>query len=163
MTARHEIALVVNGRSRRATAEARVTLLDFLRDRLGLAGTHMGCEHGVCGACSVLLDGVAVRACLIFAVQAAGHEVTTVEGLAASDGTPSPLQEAFRDAHGLQCGYCTPGMLIAATALLRANPAPDEAQIRDAIAGNLCRCTGYVQIVEAVQLAVERSDEEAPR
>ncbi len=147
------ITLTVNGYERTAEAEPRVTLLDFLRGNLGVTGAHMGCEHGVCGACSVLVEGEPVRACLMFAVQAAGKAVTTVEGLAGSDGEPSVLQEAFRDAHGLQCGYCTPGMLIAAQALLAENPDPDEADIREAIGGNICRCTGYVQIIEAIKLA----------
>jgi carbon-monoxide dehydrogenase small subunit len=155
------ISLTVNGSERFAEAEPRVTLLDFLRYHLGVTGAHMGCEHGVCGACSVLVDGEPVRACLMFAVQAAGKSVTTVEGLAGSDGEPSPLQEAFRDAHGLQCGYCTPGMLIAAQALLDENPDPDEADIREAIGGNICRCTGYVQIIEAIQLAVTNLREAA--
>ena len=147
------ITLTVNGYKRTAEAEPRVTLLDFLRGNLGVTGAHMGCEHGICGACSVLVEGEPVRACLMFAVQAAGKAVTTVEGLAGSDGEPSVLQEAFRDAHGLQCGYCTPGMLIAAQALLAENPGPDEADIREAIGGNICRCTGYVQIIEAIKLA----------
>ena len=147
------ITLTVNGYERTAEAEPRVTLLDFLRGNLGVTGAHMGCEHGICGACSVLVEGEPVRACLMFAVQAAGKAVTTVEGLAGSDGEPSVLQEAFRDAHGLQCGYCTPGMLIAAQALLAENPDPDEADIREAIGGNICRCTGYVQIIEAIKLA----------
>jgi carbon-monoxide dehydrogenase small subunit len=151
------IRLTVNGRAREAAAEARVTLLDFLREALGLTGTHMGCEHGVCGACTVLLDGAPVRSCLIFAVQAGGHAVTTVEGLAREDGAPGPLQEAFAECHGLQCGYCTPGMLIAAHALLAERPDPSEEEIREAIAGNLCRCTGYVQIVEAIRLAAARA------
>ncbi|MBT3552661.1 MAG: (2Fe-2S)-binding protein [Rhodospirillaceae bacterium] len=155
------ITLTVNGAKRTAAAEPRVTLLDFLRGPLGVTGAHMGCEHGVCGACSVLVEGEPVRACLMFAVQAAGKAVTTVEGLAGSDGEPSPLQEAFRDAHGLQCGYCTPGMLIAAQALLDENPDPDEADIREAIGGNICRCTGYVQIIEAIKLAAENLREAA--
>jgi carbon-monoxide dehydrogenase small subunit len=155
------ISLTVNGTERFAEAEPRVTLLDYLRYHLGVTGAHMGCEHGVCGACSVLLGGEPVRACLMFAVQAAGKSVTTVEGLAGSDGEPSPLQEAFRDAHGLQCGYCTPGMLIAAEALLAENPDPDETEIREAIGGNICRCTGYVQIIEAIQLAVTNLREAA--
>jgi carbon-monoxide dehydrogenase small subunit len=146
----------VNGRPVTAEVEPRVLLTDFLRHRLGLTGTHVGCEHGVCGACSVMLDGEAVRACLMYAVQAHGHRVTTVEGLTNPDGTMSPLQDAFCEAHGLQCGYCTPGMLIAAQALLDANPQPSEEQIREAIGGNLCRCTGYQQIVEAVRLAALR-------
>ena len=155
------ITLTVNGAKRTAAAEPRVTLLDFLRGPLGVTGAPMGCEHGVCGACSVLVEGEPVRACLMFAVQAAGKAVTTVEGLAGSDGEPSPLQEAFRDAHGLQCGYCTPGMLIAAQALLDENPDPDEADIREAIGGNICRCTGYVQIIEAIKLAAENLREAA--
>ena len=151
------VRLTVNGRAREAAAEPRVTLLDFLREALGLTGTHMGCEHGVCGACTVALDGAPVRSCLIFAVQAGGHAVTTVEGLAREDGAPGALQEAFAECHGLQCGYCTPGMLIAAEALLAERPDPSEAEIREAIAGNLCRCTGYVQIVEAIRLAAAQA------
>jgi carbon-monoxide dehydrogenase small subunit len=155
------ISLTVNGHQRSAEAEPRLTLLDFLRDQLNVTGAHMGCEHGVCGACTVLLDGEPVRACLIFAVQAEGKSITTVEGLLGEDGEPSPLQEAFRDAHGLQCGYCTPGMLIAAAALLADNPDPGEADIREAIGGNICRCTGYVQIIEAIKLAAKHENEEA--
>lgn len=155
MSAR-EISINLNGSAQVATAEPRVTLLDFLRDKLGFTGTHMGCEHGVCGACSVLVDGVPVRSCLMFAVQAQGREVTTVEGLCESGGKPGPLQEAFRDAHGLQCGYCTPGMLIAAQALLHNNPEPSDEDIREAIGGNLCRCTGYTQIIDAIRLAAAR-------
>ena len=147
------VTMTVNGRERFAEAEPRTTLLDFLRDCLHVTGAHMGCEHGVCGACSVLVEGEPVRACLMFAVQANGKSVTTVEGLAGPDGAPSTLQEAFRDAHGLQCGYCTPGMLIAAEALLSENPDPGDAEIREAIGGNICRCTGYVQIIEAIKLA----------
>ena len=146
----------VNGKPVSVKVEARMTLADCLRHELRLTGTHVGCEHGVCGACSVMLDGEAVRACLMYAVQAHGHRVTTVEGLTNPDGTMSPLQDAFCEAHGLQCGYCTPGMLIAAQALLDANPQPSEEQIREAIGGNLCRCTGYQQIVEAVRLAALR-------
>ena len=153
----HEIAVEVNGTRRAGHVPARLSLVDWLRDELRLTGTHVGCEHGVCGACSVLLDGEPVRACLMYAVQADGHRVTTVEGLAAPDGSLSALQDAFCEAHGLQCGYCTPGMLIAARALLDATPHPTEAQIREAIGGNLCRCTGYQQIVEAVRLAAERA------
>jgi carbon-monoxide dehydrogenase small subunit len=151
------IRLTVNWNAREGAAEPRVTLLDFLRDVLGLTGTHMGCEHGVCGACTVALDGVPVRSCLIFAVQAAGHAVTTVEGLAREDGAPGALQEAFAECHGLQCGYCTPGMLITAHALIAERPDPTEDEIREAIAGNLCRCTGYVQIVEAIRMAAARA------
>ena len=155
----HTIRLTVNGRAREGRAEARVTLVDFLRETLGLTGTHIGCEHGVCGACSVILDGRPVRACLIYAVQADGFEVTTVEGLEAADGAITPLQDAFWDNHALQCGYCTPGMLIAAQALLDRNPDPSVEDIRDAIGGNLCRCTGYQQIVEAVRMAADHMRE----
>jgi carbon-monoxide dehydrogenase small subunit len=151
-----DVALSVNGVSRTASVEPRITLADVLRDELGLTGTHVGCEHGVCGACTVLLDGRSVRSCLLFAVQAAGHEVTTVEGLAAADGTLHPLQEAFHDAHGLQCGFCTPGFLMAARELLDENPSPTEAEVRTWLSGNLCRCTGYQNIVDAVLLAAER-------
>jgi aerobic carbon-monoxide dehydrogenase small subunit len=149
----HLIEVEVNGKRCSAQVPARLSLVDWLREELRLTGTHIGCEHGVCGACSVMLDGEAVRACLMYAVQAHGHRVTTVEGLAQPDGAMSPLQDAFCEAHGLQCGYCTPGMLIAAQALLDANPRPTEDEIREAIGGNLCRCTGYQQIVEAVRLA----------
>jgi carbon-monoxide dehydrogenase small subunit len=152
----HAISVEVNGRRRAATVPARLSLVDWLRDELRLTGTHVGCEHGICGACSVMLDGEAVRACLMYAVQADGHRITTVEGLARPDGRMSALQEAFCDAHGLQCGYCTPGMLIAAQALLDANPHPSDAEIRDAIGGNICRCTGYQQIVDAIRLACGR-------
>ncbi len=145
-----EVTFVVNGRQRTARVAPRMTLIDCLRDQFGLCGSHIGCEQGACGACTVLLDGEAVRACLIFAVQVEGQAVTTVEGLVAADGTLSPLQEAFCDHHALQCGYCTPGMLMAATALLAENPRPSEDDIRAAIDGNLCRCTGYQQIVEAI-------------
>jgi carbon-monoxide dehydrogenase small subunit len=152
----HPIEVEVNGKRRSAQVPARLSLVDWLRDELRLTGTHVGCEHGICGACSVMLDGEPVRACLMYAVQAHGHRVTTVEGLARPDGTLSVLQDSFCEAHGLQCGYCTPGMLIAAQALLDANPDPTEEQIRDAIGGNLCRCTGYQQIVDAVRLAASR-------
>jgi len=157
----YTIAVEVNGKRRSGQVPARLSLVDWLRDELRLTGTHVGCEHGICGACSVILDGEPVRSCLMYAVQANGHRVTTVEGLANSDGSMSVLQDSFCETHGLQCGYCTPGMLIAAQALLNANPSPSEAQIRDAIGGNLCRCTGYQQIVEAVQLAAERMAKEA--
>ena len=157
----HEITVEVNGGRRTGRVAARTSLVDWLRDELRLTGTHVGCEHGVCGACSVLLDGEAVRACLMFAVQANGHRVTTVEGLAGPDGAPSVLQDSFCEAHGLQCGYCTPGMLVAASALLARNPDPDEAQVSEAISGNLCRCTGYRQIVEAILLAARRLRENA--
>jgi aerobic carbon-monoxide dehydrogenase small subunit len=152
----HEITVTVNGEDHRATVPARLTLVDFLRDVLGLTGTHAGCEHGVCGACSVLLDGVAARSCLTLAVQADGTEVVTVEGLAPEPGTLGILQDSFWETHALQCGFCTSGMLIAAHALLARNQAPTEHEIREAIGGNLCRCTGYKQIVEAIALAAER-------
>src|SRR5688500_7576994 len=152
----HSIRVEVNGRLRTGNVAARLSLVDWLRDELRLTGTHVGCEHGVCGACSVLLDGEPVRSCLMLAVQADGHRVTTVEGLANADGSPSVLQDSFCETHALQCGYCTPGMLIAAKALLDAVPQPTEAEIREAIGGNLCRCTGYQQIVDAVQHAAER-------
>jgi aerobic carbon-monoxide dehydrogenase small subunit len=149
----HDVALTVNGTSRRGRVEARTTLADFLREGLGLTGTHLACEHGVCGACTVMLDGQAVRSCLMFAVQAQGAEVTTIEGMAGPDGELSIVQQAFMDAHGLQCGFCTPGFVVSVTAFLRDNPSPDDAEIREALAGNLCRCTGYQGIIEAVKLA----------
>jgi carbon-monoxide dehydrogenase small subunit len=152
----HDIALTVNGRAYRARVPARMTLVDFLRDELRLTGTHTGCEHGVCGACSILVDGRAIRSCLIFAVQADGANITTVEGLAPEPGTLSVLQDCFWETHALQCGFCTPGMLIAAQALLAHSLTPSEEDIRDAIGGNLCRCTGYKQIVDAIKLAAER-------
>lgn len=149
------IELTVNGQRHEAQAEARTTLADFLRDHLRLTGTHVGCEHGVCGACTVLLDGEAVRSCLMLAVQARGHEVTTIEGLADGD-TLHPLQQAFRESFGFQCGFCTPGFVMASKALLDENPHPSEAEVRDALSGNICRCTGYQSIVEGVLLAAER-------
>ena len=149
------IELVVNGETRAARAEPRTLLSDFLREGLGLTGTHVGCEHGVCGACTVLVDGESVRSCLMFAVQAEGAQVRTVEGLGTADDM-HPLQEAFWEKHGLQCGFCTPGMLMAAVELLENTPAPGVGDIREAISGNLCRCTGYQTIVEAVQAAAER-------
>ncbi|MBO23502.1 MAG: (2Fe-2S)-binding protein [Rhodospirillaceae bacterium] len=144
-----DIELTVNGESRTARVETRTNLGDFLRHGLNLTGTHMGCEHGVCGACTVMVDGEAVRSCLMLAVQANGHEVTTVEGLAEDDGTLSALQEAFWKHHGLQCGFCTPGMLTSLSAFLRDNPDPSERDVREAISGNICRCTGYQGIVDA--------------
>jgi carbon-monoxide dehydrogenase small subunit len=155
----YSIAVEVNGTWRSGQVSARTSLVDWLREHLNLTGTHIGCEHGICGACSVMLDGEPVRSCLMYAVQADGHRVVTVEGLARPDGQLSILQDSFCEAHGLQCGYCTPGMLIAAQALLNANPRPTEEQIRDAIGGNLCRCTGYQQIVDAIALAAERMAE----
>ena len=147
------VQIMVNGVAQERLVEPRTTLVDFLRDELGLTGTHVGCEHGVCGACSVLLDGDPVRSCCMFAVQGDGMNVTTVEGLAPQRGTLSKIQDAFCEKHALQCGYCTPGMLIACHALVQQTPHPSEAQIREAIGGNLCRCTGYQQIVDAVKHA----------
>ena len=155
------IELVVNGETRAARAEPRTLLSDFLREGLGLTGTHVGCEHGVCGACTVLVDGESVRSCLMFAVQAEGAQVRTVEGLGSADDM-HPLQEAFWEKHGLQCGFCTPGMLMAAVELLENAPAPSVEDIREAISGNLCRCTGYQTIVEAVQAAAERMQGDRP-
>jgi aerobic carbon-monoxide dehydrogenase small subunit len=144
------IMLTVNGQQRTATVETRVSLADLLREQLRLTGTHIGCEHGVCGACTVLLDGEAVRSCLLLAVQADGHRVDTVEGLAPDQDHLNPLQEQFIKHHGLQCGFCTPGILMTLTAELRDNPTPTEQQVRDMLAGNLCRCTGYQGMIDAV-------------
>ena len=152
----YPITVEVNGVKRTGHVTARLSLVDWLREELRLTGTHIGCEHGICGACSVMLDGDPVRSCLMYAVQADGHRVTTVEGLTKPDGSLSVLQDSFCEAHGLQCGYCTSGMLIAAQALLNHNPRPSDDEIRDAIGGNLCRCTGYQQIVDAVRLAAQR-------
>ncbi|MCG8543542.1 MAG: (2Fe-2S)-binding protein [Alphaproteobacteria bacterium] len=159
---RSSISLTINGARHTAEVAPRVTLLDFLRDVVGLTGTHTGCEHGVCGACSVLFDDTPIRACLMFAVQADGHRITTVEGLAETDGDLSLIQDCFWETHALQCGYCTPGMLIAAQALLQINPDPSRQDIRKAISGNLCRCTGYGQIVEAIELAADRLNQRDP-
>jgi aerobic carbon-monoxide dehydrogenase small subunit len=145
----------VNGVARHATIEPRLTLADLLRERFGLTGTHLGCEHGVCGACTVLLDGEAVRGCLVFAVQADGAEITTIEGMASPEGDLSPVQAAFRDHHGLQCGFCTPGFVVSVTAFLRDNPDPSDEEIRAGLSGNLCRCTGYQGILKAVRAAAE--------
>ncbi|MDX3908032.1 MAG: (2Fe-2S)-binding protein [Pigmentiphaga sp.] len=150
------VTVTVNGVPHTAETRVRWTLADFLRHRLKLTGTHIGCEHGVCGACTVLVDGLSTRACLMLAVQAHEHEVTTVEGLAAADGTLHPLQQALHETHGLQCGFCTPGMLTTLKELLDTNPAPTEEDVRVAISGNLCRCTGYDGIVKATLLAAER-------
>jgi carbon-monoxide dehydrogenase small subunit len=155
------IAVRINGVAHAATVDVRTTLVDFVRDQAGLTGTHVGCEHGVCGACTILMDDVPVRSCLLFAVQADGAELTTVEAL----GTPErlhPIQEAFRDHHGLQCGFCTPGFLMTTVALLRDSPTPTEGEIRAALSGNLCRCTGYQGIVEAVQDAAQRLRTQTP-
>ncbi len=153
------IRLTVNGAPVEAGIEARLTLADLLREELGLTGTHLGCEHGVCGACTVLLDGDAVRSCLVLAVQAEGREVRTVEGLADGDQL-GPVQQAFWEAHGFQCGFCTPGFVMTTVALLEENPTADEAEIREALSGNICRCTGYESIVDGVLLAVRRHGEE---
>ena len=152
------VEVTVNGVRHRRAVEARLLLSDFLRHELGLTGTHVGCEHGVCGACTVLLDGEAVRSCLMFAVQADGHTVETVESLADGSGDRlHPLQAAFREAHGLQCGFCTPGVLMTLVPFLRDHPHPDEREIREALSGNLCRCTGYQNMVAAVRLACDAS------
>ena len=148
-----DVDVVVNGRHRRESVEPRLLLSDFLRHRLGLTGTHVGCEHGVCGACTVILDGVAVRSCLMLAAQVDGHELQTVEGLAA-DGALTPLQEAFREEHALQCGFCTPGMLMTAVDLL-AHGRPTREDVTDALSGQICRCTGYEPIVRAILRAAE--------
>ncbi|HEX3938706.1 MAG TPA: (2Fe-2S)-binding protein [Xanthobacteraceae bacterium] len=153
--AKQATRITVNGKSHARVVESRLTLADFLRHELGLTGTHLGCEHGVCGACTVLVDGRSARSCLMFAVQANGCEVTTVEGLT-PDGGLSALQQAFMDNHGLQCGFCTPGMLITLTELLRDNADPTEQEIREALTGNLCRCTGYAGIVKAALDAAQR-------
>jgi carbon-monoxide dehydrogenase small subunit len=151
-----KVDLRINGAKHSADIEPRKTLLDTLRENFLLNGTHAGCEHGVCGACTVLVDGMAVRSCLMFAVQADGYAITTIEGLSPGPGELSILQDAFCETHGMQCGYCTPAMILAAHALLAGNPSPTRDDIVEAISGNICRCTGYAQIVEAVALAAER-------
>ncbi|MBA3531824.1 MAG: (2Fe-2S)-binding protein [Ardenticatenales bacterium] len=158
----HEITLTVNGHAHTRTVEARLLLSDFLRHELGLTGTHVGCEHGVCGACTILLDGVPVRSCLTFAVQANGHEIMTVEGLGHDPENLHPLQQSFWESHGLQCGFCTPGFLMTLLPFLQENPDPSEQEIREAISGNLCRCTGYQFIVDAVKLAAQKMGEPQP-
>ena len=150
------ITLNINGRDHRIRVEARKTLADAIREDCGKTGTHVGCEHGVCGTCTIILDNDAVRSCLMFAVQADGYAITTIEGLAPGPGELSPIQDAFCETHGMQCGYCTPAMILTAHALLADNPAPTRADIVDAISANICRCTGYAQIVEAIALAAER-------
>jgi carbon-monoxide dehydrogenase small subunit len=150
------VAVRVNGQERRASVEPRRTLADFVREQCGLTGTHLGCEHGVCGACTVLVDGDAVRSCLVFAVQVDGAEVTTIEGIGSPDEL-SPVQAAFRDHHGLQCGFCTPGFVVSVTAFLRDHPNPTDDEIRDGLSGNLCRCTGYQGILAAVRAAAATS------
>jgi len=156
------ISVTVNGTRHERTVEPRLLLSDFLRQDLGLTGTHVGCEHGVCGACTVLLDGDAVRSCLMLAVQADEQALTTVEGLAPSPGELHPLQAAFHEAHGLQCGFCTPGFLMTLVPFLREHPDPTEREIREALSGNLCRCTGYQGIVDAAALAARRARHGAP-
>ena len=157
MSRPHPVAVTVNGRRYERQAEPRLLLSDFLRHELGLTGTHVGCEHGVCGACTILLDGEPVRSCLLLAVQVHGREVTTVEGLTREPGTLHPLQQAFWEAHGLQCGFCTPGFLMTLVPFLAENPDPTEAEIRQALSGNLCRCTGYQHIVDAVLAAARNA------
>ncbi|AMN43797.1 (2Fe-2S)-binding protein [Rhodoplanes sp. Z2-YC6860] len=151
-----KVELDINAETRTVEVEPRTSLLDCLRDKLQLNGAHAGCEHGVCGACTVLIDGTAVRSCLMFAVQADGYAITTIEGLSPGPGELSILQDAFCETHGMQCGYCTPAMILAAHSLLLKNAAPTREEIVDAISGNICRCTGYAQIVEAIALAAER-------
>jgi carbon-monoxide dehydrogenase small subunit len=159
MTPTEKVTCTVNGHSFTRSIEARRHLADFIRHDLGLTGTHVGCEHGACGACTVLIDGQPVRSCLLFAGQADGREIMTVEGLAAADGTLHPLQQAFWDRHGLQCGFCTPGILMTLVAFLRDQPGAREDDIRDAISGNICRCTGYETIVDAALQAVSACGE----
>jgi aerobic-type carbon monoxide dehydrogenase small subunit (CoxS/CutS family) len=155
MSAAHLIAITVNGTRHEVAVEPRRTLADVLRHDLGYTGTHLGCEHGICGACTILVDGQPTRACLMFGVQADDAEVETVEGLAGDDGSLNPLQDAFSEHHALQCGFCTPGFLMLATALLREKPDPSDEEIRDAMASNICRCTGYQSILEAVRAAAD--------
>jgi len=157
MGSTHELRFTVNGKAVERTAAARTSLADLLRDGLGLTGTHLGCEHGVCGACTVLLDGRPVRSCILLAAQADGHDITTIEGLEGPEGELNEVQEAFCRSHGLQCGFCTPGMVLAVQALVDANPHADADQIDEAIGGNICRCTGYVQIREAAEQALRAS------
>ena len=156
MTRTLPITITVNEKTYTRDVEARLLLSDFLRHELGLTGTHVGCEHGVCGACTILFDGESARSCLMFAVQADGHQITTVEGLASDMEKLHPIQQAFWEAHGLQCGYCTPGILMTLVPFLKQNPDPTEDEIRHALSGNLCRCTGYQHIVDAVKLAAEK-------
>jgi carbon-monoxide dehydrogenase small subunit len=159
--AKKNVAIKVNGRTYEREIEPRLTLVDFLRHEIDLTGTHVGCEHGVCGACTVLIDGRSGRSCIMFAVQADGCEITTIEGLAGAGGELNTLQEAMRDNHGLQCGFCTPGVLMTLTELLRDNQDPSEEQVRDVLTGNLCRCTGYTGIVVAALDAARRKRGEA--
>ena len=156
MIENHWVRLTVNGQAYEREVEPRLLLSDFIRHELGLSGTHVGCEHGVCGACTLLFDGQPIRSCLTLAVQANGHTLNTVEGLAPSPDELHPLQQAFQDAHGLQCGFCTPGFLMTLLPFLQENPTPTEVEVREAISGNLCRCTGYQHIVEAALLAAKK-------
>jgi len=159
MRGRRPVTIEVNDDARESVVEPRLLLSDWLRHEIGLTGTHVGCEHGVCGACTVLLDGEPVRSCLMLAVQAAGHRVTTVEGLSSDENQLHPVQQAFREAHGLQCGFCTPGILMTVVAFLENNRAPTRAEIRETLSGHLCRCTGYQNMVRAVELAAVRAVE----
>jgi len=156
MTSRRTVSVTVNGKTYEKDVDVRLTLADFLRHELRLTGTHVGCEHGVCGACTILLDGTSARSCLMLAVQCDGRTITTIEGIALDEQRLHPLQEAFRDNHGLQCGFCTPGMLTTLIEFLRDNPSPTEEEVRVAISGNLCRCTGYQGIVKAAMDAAKR-------
>jgi carbon-monoxide dehydrogenase small subunit len=156
MTETRKIEMTVNGVRHQVEVETRVTLADCLRHHLGLTGTHLGCEHGVCGACTVIVDGRTARSCLMLAVQADGAVIATIEGLAGDDGTLHPLQQAFHDNHGLQCGFCTPGVLMTLVEFLESNPDPSETEVREALSGNLCRCTGYQGIVAAALDAAQR-------
>jgi carbon-monoxide dehydrogenase small subunit len=158
---RRRVAVEINGRVVEGEVEPRLLLADFIRDNAGLTGTHLGCEHGVCGACTVQLDGRPVRSCLMFAVQARGHRIATVEGMAPGADTLHPLQQAFHECHALQCGFCTPGILMTMEAFLREEPDPTPERIRGALAGNLCRCTGYQNIITAVRLAADRIENTA--
>jgi carbon-monoxide dehydrogenase small subunit len=155
MGSTHDLDLIVNGEPRRCTVPARTSLADALRDSLGLTGTHLGCEHGVCGACTVLLDGEPVRSCILLAAQADGCSITTIEGLSGPEGQLNDVQDAFCETHALQCGFCTPGMVLAVQALVDTNPDPSAQEIEDAIGGNICRCTGYVQIREAIEQVLQ--------
>lgn len=162
MSQLRRVQLTVNGKSHERQIEPRLLLSDFLRHEIGLTGTHVGCEHGVCGACTVLVDGQPVRSCLMFAIQAEGHSILTVEGLGDGPEHLDPLQQAFWEAHGLQCGFCTPGILMTMSAFLKDNPHPTEPEVRHALSGNLCRCTGYQHIVDAVLLAAQKLQQAEP-
>ena len=158
----HDIEVSVNGTTYRRSTDSRTLLSDFLRHELRLAGTHVGCEHGVCGACTILFAGVAIRSCLMLAVQANGPELSTIEGLASKAGALNPIQQAMHEHHGLQCGYCTPGILMTMTAFLREHPSPSEGEVREALSGNICRCTGYQNIVDAMMAAADALRAAAP-